>query len=243
MLQLASRYGDTERAGKRLELFWEEFAAVACTESISQTKFASSQKILSQKRETYDYLIVLQLEGDDLAVEESRLLKGKLEKKSRQPLLVTNGFSTLRMILHPLFQSSYEFTRLPDEGVKTGRLLRIGFQPIAGKRSPSVIQAGGKDYPIPWQGSAWIDSQSGMVVRIQTELSQPIEDLGLKILRSEVNYAMIRFQSVSDTCWLPQTALVEAETAHQRWRNIHHFQNYRKFSVETQSKTDEPQVQ
>ncbi len=232
-----------EFTGKRLELFWEQFSAVTCTESISQTKLGPDQKIMTQSRETYDYLVVPQLGGDDLTVEESRLQKGKLEKKSRQPLLVTNGFPTLLLILHPYFQGSYEFTRLPDEGVKTGRVFHVGFQHISGKPSPSVLQLKGKDFPILWKGSAWIDPQSGMVVRIQTELSQPMEDLGLKQLRADVNYAMVRFVTVSDTCWLPQTALVEAESTNQHWRNIHHFQNYRKFSVETESKTEELQVQ
>jgi hypothetical protein len=232
-----------ELVGKRLEVFWEQFSAVTCTESISQTKFGSGQKIVSQRRETFDYLVVLQLAGDELTVEESRLQKGKLEKKSRQPLLVSNGFSTLLLILHPYFQGSYEFTQLPDEGVKSGRLLRVAFQQIPGKRSPSVVQLKGKDFPVLWKGSAWIDSLSGMPVRIQTELSQPMEDLGLKQLKADVSYAMVRFVTVADTYWLPQTALIEAESANQHWRNIHHFQNYRKFSVETDSKTEAVQVQ
>ena len=230
-----------ERTGKRIELFWEQFSAVACTESVSQKKFSLDRKVLSERRETFDYLIMMQLEGDELSVDESRLQIGKLEKKARQPLLVTSGFSALLLILHPHFQGSYEFTRLPDEGTKNGRLLRLGFQPILGRRSPSAISLRGKDYPIPWKGCAWLDSQSGMVVRIQTELNKSMEDLGLKDLKADVSYAMVKFVSVAEASWLPQVALVDAETPHQRWRNIHQFQNYRKFSVETKSTTEVPE--
>jgi len=230
-----------ERTGKRIELFWEQFSAVACTESVSQKKISLDRKVLSERRETFDYLIMMQLDGDELSVDESRLQIGKLGKKSRQPLLVTSGFSTLLLILHPHFQGSYEFTRLPDEGIKSGRLLRLGFQPIQGRRSPSAINLRGKDYPIPWKGTAWLDSQSGMVVRIQTELNQSMEDLGLKELKADVSYAMVKFVSVAEASWLPQVALVDAETMHQRWRNIHQFQNYRKFSVDTKSTTQDPE--
>ena len=230
-----------ERTGKRIEVLWEQFSAVACTESVSQKKISLDRKVLSERRETFDYLIMMQLDGDELSVEESRLQIGKLEKKARQPLLVTSGFSALLLILHPHFQSSYEFSRLPDEGTKNGRLLRLGFQPIQGRRSPSAISLRGKDTPIPWKGTVWLDSQSGMVVRIQTELNQSMEDLGLKELKADVSYAMVKFVSVAEASWLPQVALVDAETPHQRWRNIHQFQTYRKFSVETKSTTEEPQ--
>jgi hypothetical protein len=230
-----------ERTGRRIELFWEQFSAVACTESITQKKVAPDRKILSERRETFDYLIMMQLDGDELSIEESRFQIGKIEKKARQPLLVTNGFAVLLLILHPHFQGSYEFTRLSDEGTKSGRLLRTAFQPIQGRRSPSALSLRGKDYPIPWKGCAWLDSQSGMVTRIQTELGESMEDLGLRELKADVSYAMVKFVSVAEACWLPQVALVDAETLHQRWRNIHQFQNYRKFSVETKSKTEEPE--
>jgi hypothetical protein len=50
-----------ERTGKRIELFWEQFSAVACTESVSQKKISLDRKVLSERRETFDYLIMMQL--------------------------------------------------------------------------------------------------------------------------------------------------------------------------------------
>src|SRR5690242_890056 len=94
--------GLLERTGKRVEEFWDQFSAVACTETVLQTKLGASGKVLVQRTSTFDYLVILQLAGDELTVDESRLLQGQPRKASDRPLLSTAGFSTLVLIFHPI---------------------------------------------------------------------------------------------------------------------------------------------
>jgi hypothetical protein len=229
-----------ERTGKRMEEFWDQFSAVSCTETVLQTKLGASGKVLVQRTSAFDYLIMLQLTGDDLMVNESRLPQGQPKKGSNRPLLSTAGFSTLALIFHPYFQSSYEFSLVAMENINGRRLQEVRFEHIRGRRTPSVLQLRGRDYPLEWQGSAWIDPQTGYVSRIHAGLKTSLSDVGLRELWSDVRYVPVQFQSEKETAWLPEVAVIEADTEHQHWRNVHQFSRYRRFSVTTDSKTESP---
>ena len=40
--------------------------------------------------------------------------------------------------------------------------------------------------------------------------------------------------------WLPQSAVVEARTQRQHWRNLHQFSDYRRFSVSSEVSVGDP---
>jgi len=231
--------GWLEHTARRVERFWQQFSSVASTESVTQLKLEPKGKVIDQRHATYDYLVLLTLLGDEVSVEESRIQQGKVEKPARRPLLVTGGFSTLLLIFHPQYQAGYEFRRMPDEETGGRRLERVAFTHTAG-RSPSALQLRGHDYPIEWQGVAWIDPSSGRIVRIRADLKKPMDDVGLKRLTADTAYMQVRFAGDAEDYWLPLSAVIEAETEHQRWRNVHQFANYKRFGVDTQVTTQAP---
>ncbi len=228
-----------DRVGRQVEKFWGYFPGVTCTEVLTQSKLDEKGKVLFEQRTAYDYLTLLQSTGDQIAVEESRMEKSRKASKGKAPLLVTNGFSILTLIFHPIYQSSYEFTSLQDA---EGGLLRVAFRHHTARgRSPSVLLLRGREYPLEWSGVAWIDPSSGAVVRVQAGLGTSMEELGLRHLSSDVTYSATRFAGASSTYWLPVSAVIEATTAHQHWRNTHLFTGYRRFNVETEVRTTTPQ--
>jgi hypothetical protein len=228
-----------DRTEHRMEQFWDQFSAVTCTETVEQEKLGDDGKILIKKRSAYDYLVLLLLSGGDLTVQESRLLQGKPEKESDRALLSTSGFSTMVLIFHPHFRASFSFAdQGPDPASPT--LHRVHFEHIHGKPSPSVLQLRSRDYPIEWQGTAWIDGATGNIARIQATLKTSLADIGLQKLESDVRYAPAVLAGDSDPPWMPSTAKIEADTMRQHWRNVHVFTRYKQFSVSTDSKTEAP---
>lgn len=228
-----------DRTEHRTEQFWDQFSAVTCTETIEQEKLGDDGKVLVKKRSAYDYLVLLLLSGGDLTVQESRLLQGKPAKESDRALLSTSGFSTMVLIFHPHFRESFTFA---DAGVDPASqsLHRIRFEHIHGKPSPSVLQLRSRDYPIEWQGTAWIDGATGNIARIQAALKTSLADIGLQTLSSDVRYTPVMLAGQTDPPWMPSTASIEAGTVHQHWRNLHAFTRYKQFSVTTDSKTEGP---
>src|SRR5208337_1522284 len=113
--------------------------------------------------------------GDDLLVQESRLLQGKPGKEPDRPLLSTGGFSTMVLVFHPHFRQSFRFE---DEGADSAApaLDRVHFEHVHGQRSPAVLQLRSREYPIEWQGTAWIERATGNIARIQATVKTSLED-------------------------------------------------------------------
>jgi hypothetical protein len=223
------------RTAKSAGRFWNQFASVNCAETVRQEKLGKEGKALYRRESTFDYLIFMSLEGDDLSVEESRLLQREGGKSSNLPLLVTNGFSTLLLVFHPYYQGSFEFQKLENEEVNGRSLTRIGFRHLPGTRSTAAVRLRGRDYPLDLEGTAWIDAASGVVEKIEAHLASPLDDLNLRKFTSVVKYSPQVFPSAVEPEWLPEEAVIDVETARQHWRNTHRFQNYRRFSVKAES--------
>lgn len=196
--------------------------------------------MLFEQRETFDYLIILQSSGQDLSVDESRVEKTHKASKGSASLLETNGFSIFSLIFHPMYQSHYEFSRLPDDKQGGRELLRIGFRQISDDHPLSVLKLRDRQYPLEWSGTAWIDPASYDVVRIQAGLGSSMADTGLLRLDADVSYSDVSFNAATNY-WLPARAVIEAETRRQHWRNTHLFSSYKRFDVETEVKTANPQ--
>jgi len=222
-----------ERAAAQAERFAVEFPALACTEKLTQLKFSQGEKISNRRESIFDYLILLESAGDDFTVEESRIEKSKPQKEPPQALLATTGFAVMQVVFHSHFQASYRFEEIDSESVNGVSWRRLRFEHLPGRASPTVLEVKGRQYPIAWRGTAWLHPETGAVGRIRTELREALPDIGLESLSSEVEY-----EPAGSTIpvWVPKTAVVEARTAHQHWRNRHEFSAYRRFEVNAETK-------
>lgn len=228
-----------DRTSRFVAYFMTQLSEVKCTEVVSQMKLNPDGKSEYAEQSTFDYLLLAQSVGGDLILNESRQPEQQPSQKKNLSLLVTNGFSTLLLVFHPAYESSFEFTALDDEILDGTRYARLQFRHIQGRRSTAVLLLRGRKYPLDLQGTALISRDSGAIFRIDAELESDMEDVGLKRLRSEVQYAPVAFSAAHQTYWLPATATVEVETPHQHWRNVHRFTAYRLFSTSVKSTVGE----
>lgn len=223
------------RTSKQVEGFLDQFSAVKCSEHVEQDKLNKDGKIELKQESTYDYLVILTNPGGELTLDESRLevKQAKADKKNRA-MLVSNGFATLFLIFHPYYSGGFQFTALEDEVVDGRRLKKVAFRHVHGSRTPAALSLRGKEYPLELSGTAVIDPQTGVITHIEAGIENTMEDVGLNILHSEVQYAPVSFKGAKETYWFPLEASVEVETPRQHWRNIHHFSDYKQFSVSTE---------
>jgi len=222
-------------AAKSVEGFWDELQAVNCVETVDQQKLNPNGKPMFRQQTDFDYLAILQLTGNDLIVDESRTMVRAPQHENKLPLLITNGFSTFELIFHPFYRGAYEFSAPETVQVEGKTLFQIAFRHVHGARSPSVLRLREREYPVEWQGTAWIEPASGAVVRVSAALMSSMEDVGLKSLTADVRYARFDFKGEPIAHWLPSTAVIEVATPHQRWRNTHTFSSYKHFSVDVKS--------
>ncbi len=220
-----------ERTGRLVEAFVDQISAVTCIEQVQQEKLKKNGKVEYQSESVFDSFVLVQVEGDELTVDESRRIERQNSDAKKRPLMLTNGFSTLALVFHPYYQDSFEFARLDDVTWNGRQLMQVQFRHIRGAPSPAALERHGQDYPLDLEGVAWIDPASGAILKITAGVRDGLGDLGLRAIRSEVNYSPVTFAGATQVYWLPVSAVIDLETPRQHWRNIHQFANYRRFSV------------
>lgn len=235
------------RAGRSAEEFWKQLQAVNCVETVEQARLSRQGKVVYTQQSVFDYLVMIQFTPDDLLFDESRAVIPQPEKKKKKTdegkvaLAVTNGFPAFELIFHPLYQSSYEYSA-PELVLVDGKpLLLVRFRHVAGSRSPSVLKLKSREYPVEWEGSAWLNPDTYEISRISASLQSSMAEIGLTTLTADVRYGPIQFKEDPSVHLLPESATVEVETTHQHWRNTHTFAKYRHFSVDVKTEMGTPQ--
>ncbi len=238
------------RAGRSSEEFWKQLQAVNCVETVEQTRLSRQGKVVYKQQSVFDYLVMIQFTPDDLVLDESRAVipqpaakKKKTDKadEAKVALVVTNGFPAFELIFHPLYQSSFEYSA-PELVLVDGKpLLLVHFRPVHGLRSPTVLKVKSREYPVEWEGSAWLNPDTYEMTRISASVQNSMSEVGLTNLTADVRYAPIQFSEDPQVHLLPASATVEVETTHQHWRNTHTFSQYRHFSVDVKTEMGAPQ--
>src|SRR5215472_15627099 len=227
--------GILERAAGQTNRFLDQFSDVKCTEQVRQEKLGKDNKVELKEESTYDYLVILTNAGGELNLAESRIPIHEAKKdRKNTSMLLSNGFATLFLVFHPIYADAFKFT-LGDQDVIAGHTLqKIAFQHIPGMKSPAALALRGREYPLELTGTAWIDPQTGAIAKIEAGIADTLQDVGLKALSSEIDFAPLRFSDSKQEYWFPTQARVEVETPRQHWRNLHQFTAYKKFSVSTE---------
>jgi hypothetical protein len=223
------------RTADQTSLFLDQFSDVKCTEQVRQEKLGKDDKVELKEDSTYDYLAILTNAGGELNLSESRIpLREPKRDRKNTSMLLSNGFATLFLVFHPYYAEAFKFT-LAGEEVVGGRVLqKVSFEHVPGMKSPAALALRGREYPLELTGTAWIDPQTGIITKIQAGIADSLQDVGLKALNSEIDFAPVAFPDSKQVYWFPTQARVEVETPRQHWRNLHQFTAYKKFTVSTE---------
>ena len=223
------------RASDRTSVFLDQFSDVKCTEHVRQEKLGKDNKVELKEDSSYDYLVILTNAGGELNLSESRIpIHEAKRNRKNTSMLLSNGFATLFLVFHPFYSAAFRFAMDGDDTLNGRSFQKITFQHIPGMKSPAALALRGREYPLELSGTAWIDPESGSIAKIEAGIGDTLQDVGLKALSSEINFAPVKFSDLKQNYWFPTQARVEVETPRQHWRNLHEFTAYQKFSVSTE---------
>jgi hypothetical protein len=222
------------QARKLVEKYFEQASNVVCTENVTQATVGKNGKINYREDSVFDYQMQASTNSGSLRLVESRDTRKAAFRDSARSLLITNGFTSMLLIIHPTYEISYTFEPDGTESVDGVSYARIHFRPVPGAASPAAMQLRGKNYPIPLSGTIWIESQSGAVAKLVASMDSSLSDLGLQAMRTEIHYATVNFHDPEESYWMPVSAVIDVETPRQHWRNIHRFTGYKRFKATIQ---------
>ncbi|MGA8042646.1 MAG: hypothetical protein WCA37_07580 [Terracidiphilus sp.] len=219
-------------AQREVSAYLAQLADLHCTEVVTQEKLAPNGHVEDTEHATYDYLLMMSGTADDLRLNESRVEQPSNHHKAISiPMLVSNGMSTMLLVFHPYYRDSFQFDVGAAEMVNGKETIPVHFAHLAGRRTPAALALRGREYPLELQGTAWLDEQSGEVVKMDASLLHDMSDVGLSSLHIEVDYRSSRPNPEAPAIALPELATVDVTTPRQHWRNMHRFESYKSFST------------
>lgn len=231
----ASTPAAVDQAQRQITAYLDKLADLHCTETVTQQKLAGNGHVEATVRARYDYLIMMSGTGDQFQLNESRVDSSSAPgKQPRLPMLVTNGAATVLLVFHPYYRNSFTFDEGNQEVVNGRPAISIHFAHIAGRRTPAALALRGREYPLELQGTAWLDTQSGEVLKVEANLLNDMSDVGLKSLQIHVDYKPGSPDKDIGQLTLPALAVVDVTTPRQHWRNTHVFDRYRGFSTDAE---------
>jgi len=145
----------------------------------------------------------------------------------------TRGSPAMALIFHPALAGGFDF-RCEGMGVWRGRQVwQVHF--VQRPERPIQIRSytvDGRSYGVSLEGRVWVDPGNDQVLRLESELVKPVEQIGLTREHFAIDYKPVQFHSTGQQLWLPQAAELYVERKGKRFYRKHLYSDFRLFNVD-----------
>ena len=218
---------------------FERFTATEHIEHQEIDRYGTPGKV---KTREFSYIVfVVPYHGDSFYLEESRDADQKTTD-SFPTSLATTGLNSLAIsLLQPAERNNFSYnceglTQLRDEAVWRIRFQEDNTETLSVRR----WNKNGMIYNIPFKGHVWISQSTDDVLRVETDLLAPMDNLRLTRDHLRVDYGPVKFDRGNQTLWLPWNAEMFMELRGKRYHHRHYLSDYRLFEVDTSNKISKP---
>jgi hypothetical protein len=233
--------GILKKVGANIEKFFRDFASTSALEVIRQARLDSKGRSHSVRMaEMYYVFLQKKSKGQPMLEEyrgtgDGRLLNiGGLD----DGFMVTSGFASSLIVFHPFIQPGVDYRFLGRQNLSGRPVYVLGFaQRPQDSHAIGVFRSTHRkgSIPVHVQGLAWISADQFQVLRLRTDLLQPMKEAGLVRETSEIDYRPYHFVTSPKTFTLPSRVTVSIEWGRKRLRNEHIFSRFWLFQVDVES--------
>jgi hypothetical protein len=230
--------------GKTVAEFFRNFPNTSSLEQIHQEKLGRNQKALATHDQKFRYLCFTPAEDWGPGFDEYRVdLSGAQASPHgvHDGLMLTSGFASASLLLHPNYQSQATFRYLGRQKVNGRDAYVIAFaQQPAKARLSGGFRSGEISMRTLSQGLAWVDSESYQITRLRTDLLMPLSEVNLERETTEIAFGEVHFKGMAEGFWLPQQVTVTVDWNGKHLRNEHRYSEFKLFNVEAIDKPGKP---
>jgi len=229
------------RAEHRLKSQMQNFEKFTATEHIEHQEIDRFGRPGPVKSRDFSYIVFVDRYAEDsFFLNEDRYAGGS--DFSFPTSLATEGLNNLGVaVLQPATRKDFNYQCEGLASIRGKAAWQIRFEEKKdAARGVRNWRRDGKLYQIPVKGRAWLASTSFDVLRIETDLREPVEILALTRDHLLVDYGPVEFASSNATLWLPWSAEMHMELHGHRYHHKHYLTDYMLFGVDTKHKIGKP---
>jgi tetratricopeptide (TPR) repeat protein len=223
-----------EKSGERVKELVDSIAQFAATEDLLHEKLDPTGKALTRVDRKFDYSAsISEAVPGYLRVDEFRNERYGISDLPDR--IVTSGFMSLALIFHPDMRENYQMMceGLGDWHGQATWIVYFRQRTDKPNRLADLV-VGSNTYPINLKGRAWITADTFQIVRIESELMNPIPVLAVQHQIAE--YGPVHFQKKNVDLWLPHSVDLFFELNRHRYYRRHSFDHYMLFAVNSEDK-------
>jgi len=224
-----------EGMGRTVDDFVHNIGDLIADEDVTQEKLNAKGKVETKERVRDNYLILhhgyewgasAEYRMDDKG---TRLEPIGLEKG----YLVTSGHALSCIMFSTIAQRQSRFRYLGDETLGSREAYVLGYAQVPGEATftTAMMGTGGQVADMLEQGILWVDKHGHQILRMRSDLLAPNAEIGLDQLTTETIFGEVRLQDAPNSSWLPSDVTVLMQINKKKYRNEHHYTNYRRYRV------------
>jgi tetratricopeptide (TPR) repeat protein len=229
-----------ERTGTRVEEFVEDVSRIAAIEHLLHEQLDEMGDALTKETRTFNYVasFVESNEGS-IAVDEYR--QEHLGLGDFPDHISSSGFATLALVFHPKMRDSFEMNCEGLGELRGQPTWLVHFKQREDRPARMHdYRVGGVLYSLHLKGRAWITADKFQIVRIESELVNPLPQIRLAGEHQVVEYGPVPFVKKNIQLWLPQSAEIYLDFRRHRYYRKHSFDHYMLFAVDSEEKHKAP---
>lgn len=228
-----------DMTGGRVEEFVGDVSRIAAIEHLLHEQLDELGDPITKENRTFNYVASFNQTAETVAVDEYR--QEHLGIADFPDQISSSGFATLALVFHPKMRDSFEMV-CEGLGELRGQATWLVHFRQRDDRPARMhdYRVGGDLYSLKLKGRAWITADKFQIVRIESELVNPVPQIRLAGEHQVVEYGPVPFQKLNLQLWLPQSAEIYLDFRRHRYYRKHSFDHYMLFSVDASEKRKEP---
>lgn len=226
-------------AGRQIRGLVEDLQKFDATEQVEHFNVDATGLHGKPETRTFDYVAVVSLsKGGAFNVDEYR--NGSVNPFQFPVQIATTGLPGMALIFHPRMVSDFNLTceGLGQWGGRPAWQVHFAQRPDRLNRIRAYV-IGQNYYPVPLKGRVWVDAATYQVLRLESELMKPVQEIALTQEHMVIDYGPVQFQTHKQL-WLPLDAEVYWERHGRRFYRRHTFSNFKVFEVQSAQQIQSP---
>lgn len=228
------------KVGKNVIRFAQGLDRFTATEHMQNQLVNDQGRPVKSDNLTFNYLVSMkEIRPGILNVDEYR--NGSMALDVFPGGIATKGLPSMIFIFHPVHQEDFDVT---CEGLGSWRGIpawQVHFRQKENRMGRSrKYRINGALYPVGLKGRAWISRDLLQVIRVETDLVNPIPEIRLEAEHQEIDYGPVPFPKQHAEFWLPATTDFYTEFRMKRIHRRLSYSDYVLFSVEERQKIGSP---
>ena len=145
------------------------------------------------------------------------------------------GFGSAWLLFEPASLRQFRFRYLGKQKVgryETSVLVFAQISELVAR--PWRVSIGGTTCSYLMQGLVWIDQSTFQIVRLQTDLLNPLKAIHQEKLRSEIDFSEVKIPARNLTLWMPNRVELNWKLDNQAGAELHTYSDYRLFGSTSQ---------